>query len=384
VTAAVPDFADLFDHAPCGYVTTRTDGTIVDLNATLVEWLGYAKQDLIGRRFTTLLSAAGRIYYETHFAPLLQLHSRVDGIAIDLVAADRTRLSVLLAANLTNDEPQLIRTVVFDARDRRSYEQELLRAREEAESERSRVHALAATLQRTLLPPRLSPPSGMEVAAYYHPASVDDVGGDFYDVFPLGAGRWALFLGDVVGKGVDAAVITSLTRYTLRAAAILDQDPITVLNTLDTALHQEYPNDNPRFCTVVFGVLTPCDTGYTVELASGGHPPPLVIRVDGSVQYQEMPGGQLVGILSSPHFESTTLDLGPGDTLVFYTDGLTEARLANSRNRYDDSGALLEFAAAHAPTTARAITTALEQLLTSLGDGLEDDTAILALGIPAG
>ncbi len=94
---------------------------------------------------------------------------------------------------------------------------------------------------------------GLEVAAYYQHASPDEVGGDFYDLFPLADGRWALFLGDVCGKGAEAAAVTSLTRYTLRSAAVYDPDPVAVLGNLNSVLHQE----EARFCTVIFGLLTP-------------------------------------------------------------------------------------------------------------------------------
>ena len=130
-------------------------------------------------------------------------------------------------------EPLLIRTTIIDARDRRAYERELLRARREAEVERERLQTLVSTLQRSLLPSALPSVPGLEAAAYYHFASQDEVGGDFYDLFPLGADRCGLFLGDVCGKGAQAATVTSLIRYTLRAAAVYDPDPAAVLSTLD-------------------------------------------------------------------------------------------------------------------------------------------------------
>src|SRR5687767_3968748 len=94
---------------------------------------------------------------------------------------------------------------------------------------------------------------GMEVAAYYHPASVDEVGGDFYDLFPLTGDSWGFFLGDVSGKGAEAAVVTSLARYTLRSAAVYNPEPIKVLDNLNTVLHQQYRGGDIRFCTVIYG-----------------------------------------------------------------------------------------------------------------------------------
>ncbi|MFG2662565.1 PAS domain S-box protein, partial [Streptomyces sp. NPDC048425] len=215
---------DLYEHAPCGYLSTLLDGQIAKVNTTLLNWLGYERGDLVGRRtFSDLLTVGGRLYHETHFAPLLHMQGEISGIALELKAADGSRLPVLVTSKVktgSNGQPLLIRTTVFDARDRRAYEEELLRARQESERERERLRRLATTLQRTLLPPVLADVPGLDVAAHYHIASVDEVGGDFYDLFSLGSGTWGLFLGDVCGKGAAAAALTSLARYTLRAAAV--------------------------------------------------------------------------------------------------------------------------------------------------------------------
>ena len=229
----------------------------------------------------------------------------------------------------------------------------------------------------------LSPPAGVDAAAYYHPASVHEVGGDFYDLFPLSERRWGFFLGDVCGKGPSAAVITSLTRYTLRAAAVYDADPVAVLHNLDTVLQQRRAATETSFCTAIFGLLTPSGAGFDIELASGGHPPALLLRADGTARYVQTPGGQALGIVPEPTFVATRIHMTAGDTLVLYTDGLTEARTGVDTARFDDDGALLRFGETHAPTTARQITADLEQLLARLADGVQDDAAILAIGVPA-
>ncbi|CCQ17443.1 putative PAS/PAC sensor protein [Rhodococcus sp. AW25M09] len=255
-------------------------------------------------------------------------------------------------------------------------------ARKLAEAERTQVQILASTLQRTLLPPILSAPTGMNVAAHYHPASLDEVGGDFYDVFPLDKDTWGFFLGDVSGKGAGAAAVTSLTRYTLRAAAVFDRNPISVLENLNTVLHHEFHGDDPRFCTVVFGTITPGPDGAVVHLASGGHPPAIRVTHDAEVDYVDTTGGQLVGALSEPHFASASVTLRAGDVMTFYTDGLTEAIVGPGRTRFDDDGSLESFVAAKGPTTAAKIVDDLTVLLASFGDGLQDDVALLSFEVP--
>jgi sigma-B regulation protein RsbU (phosphoserine phosphatase) len=376
---------DLYEHAPCGFLSTRLDGQLVRINATLLGWLGYSREELVGRRrFADLLTVGGKLYHETHFAPLLRMQGEIGGVAMDLVAANGSRLPVLVTSTVEADadgQPQGIRTAVFDARSRRAYERELLRARQDADRERDRVQQLAATLQRSLLPPTLSAVPGMRVAAHYQHASPDEVGGDFYDLFPLSEGRWGFFLGDVCGKGPAAAALTSLTRYTLRAAAVYDPDPTATLRNLDTVLKHEFRADDPRFCTVIFGVITPEPGGAHVTLASGGHPPALLLRADGTAGYQPTPGGQLIGILPDTQIATATLRLTAGDTLLLYTDGLTEARTGGPSDRYGED-ALLKFAAELAPSTAPELIAAVAALLAGFGSGLEDDVAALALSTP--
>ncbi|GAA2919443.1 PP2C family protein-serine/threonine phosphatase [Kitasatospora cinereorecta] len=378
---------DLYENAPCGYLSTLMDGRIAKVNGTLLRWLGYRREELVGHKhFSDLLTIGGRLYHETHFSPLLRMQGEVSGVALELKAADGSRLPVLVTSAVKQDsdgDPLLIRTTLLDARDRRTYERELLRARQEAEHERERLQRLATTLQRTLIPPVLEPVPGMEVAAHYHVASSDEVGGDFYDLFPLAAGRWGFFMGDVRGKGADAAVVTSLARYTLRAAAVSDPVPATVLANLNTALNQQPQEDEPPFCTVIFGLLTPKgnDTGFHVVLAGGGHPPAVLLGADGSAEYVPTPGGQLLGVVQEARFTTAAVDLGPGDTLLLYTDGLTEARTPNAGERLGDE-ALLSFARALAPTSAHRAVEALTTLLDSFGEGLDDDTALLAMSVP--
>ncbi|WP_197288343.1 SpoIIE family protein phosphatase [Nocardia sp. NRRL S-836] len=374
---------DLYDNAPCGYVSTLLDGTIAKINATLLRWLGRDRDAVVGRMsFPDLLTVGGRMYYETHFAPLLHMQGELGGVALELKAADGTRLPVLLTSTVktgADGQAQLIRISVFDARDRRRYEQELLRAREQAERERDRVQQLARTLQQTLLPPALPAVPGMDVAAYYHPASLDQVGGDFYDLFPLSGDTWGFFLGDVSGKGENAAVVTSLIRYTLRGAAVYDPDPTSVLGHLNTVLYQAYQGEFPRFCTVVYGSIRLDGDGAVMTLAGGGHTPALIFRAGGTSSLLHLHGGQLVGALPQARFVAGEVRLGPGDAVLLYTDGLTEARTGVDAWYSEED--LREDLAGLAPATASAVIGAVSELLDRLGDGVEDDTALLALSV---
>jgi phosphoserine phosphatase RsbU/P len=376
--------ADLYENAPCGYICAGADRRIVAVNATLSRWLGYEQNALVGKPFTDLLTVGSRIHFETHFAPLLQLNDQFSGVTVDFVTSDGRRLSAFITANVKRDDKgrvDILRIVVQDASDRRSYERELLQARRQAELERARTQVLARTLQRSLLPPSLSPPEGIEARAYFHAASPDEVGGDFYDLFPLSPSTTGFFIGDVCGKGANAAALTSLTRYTLRAAAVIDGDPVVVLHNLDAVFHQEVISASLRFCTVIFGILIRRDEGFDVHLASGGHLPALLLTADGGARYVETLGGQAIGISATPRIESTRFRLAAGDTLLLYTDGLTEARTGGANQRLGED-AFKDFAAAQSPTTAATIVNAIRALLEGLGEGVEDDAAVLAIGVP--
>lgn len=373
---------DLYDNAPCGYLSTTPDGHIVRINATLLTWLGYEHDQVVGRlRFADLLTVGGRMYHETHFAPLLVLQGSVHSVALEIRTADRRRLPVLVDAvvkNAPDGTPSLVRIMVVDAAGRRAYENELLRARRQADLERDRLQQLATTLQRTLLPPALPGVPGLDIAAYYHSASMEEIGGDFYDLFPLAHDRWGFFLGDVCGKGPAAAVLTSLIRYTLRAAAVYDSDPVSVLTTLNTSLRQEHGSSSTGWCTLVYGVLVPADPGFIVTLASGGHPPALALLRDGGVEAVDTVGGQPVGLLTQPRFRTTTATLRPGDGLLLHTDGLTEARRPDGGMLDDDLPGLV----AELPwTSSQDLVAALGDVLASLGSGLGDDVAIMVLTV---
>jgi sigma-B regulation protein RsbU (phosphoserine phosphatase) len=380
------DVDDLWEHAPCGHLITDGAGRILRVNATVLAWLGYEHDALRGTLITDLLSVGGRIHYETHFAPLLAMTGDLQGVTVDMVGVDGTRRPMFLTANVKTDAEgnfELLRITAVDATDRRAYERELLAERTRAEAESARARAFAETLRRSLLPPVLSPPSGLDAADYYYAASTDDIGGDFYDLFPVNRSTWGFFLGDVIGKGVDAAVVTGLTRYVLRSAAVSNEDPVAVLGNLNSVLAQHLGLAPKRtLSTLIYGNMVRAGDGFDIELASGGHLPPLLLGADGSAFYADTLGGQAVGMVEQPRFVAHTLHLNPGDTMVLYTDGLTEALTGIGRERFDDDGALLASAKEWAPASAQQAVREIRALLDSLGTGVQDDAAVLAFGVP--
>ena len=184
--------------------------------------------------------------------------------------------------------------------------------------ERSRI---ARTLQSSLLPPSLPAIPGLEIEARYRPTGRGTlVGGDFYDVFEAGPEDWALVMGDVCGKGTEAAALTGLVRHTVRATAVRASSPSEVLRTVNERILRERSD---RFCTVTYARLHRENGSVRVTASCGGHPPPLVVRPGQTVQAAGCLG-TLLGVVPQPRINQDTFALQPGDLAVFYTDGVTE------------------------------------------------------------
>jgi PAS domain S-box-containing protein len=236
---------------------------------------------------------------------------------------------------------------------------------------------IARTLQQSLLPVELPDIPGVEAAARFRPTGEgNEVGGDFYDMFETGRG-WTVVMGDVCGKGPDAAAVTALARYTLRAAAMRERLPSRSLAVLNEALLRQ--RDDRRFCTVAAAYIEKLDSGARAGISVGGHPLPLLLRVDGSVEPVGAPG-TLLGIVPDPDLEDRAVTLQPGDSLVFYTDGVIESR-PNSGGVLDERR-LAELLATCRGRGADAIAAKVEEAAILSQDGRpRDDIAVLVLRV---
>jgi serine phosphatase RsbU (regulator of sigma subunit) len=241
--------------------------------------------------------------------------------------------------------------------------------------------ALAQTLQESLLPPRLPVIPGLQVAARYVAGGTGaEVLGDFYDVFPSVRGSWGMVVGDVCGKGVPAAKSTALARYTLRAEAHRETRPRLILAALNQAL-LEWLTDDPRFLTAIYATVRPTLAGASVQISSGGHPLALVHRADGRVQAFGRPG-TLLGILPDPDLYDSRALLRAGDSLVLFTDGVTEARGQADHGIYGEDR-LRDVIAGLGDMSASRIADAIQQAaLTFSGGASSDDTVALVLKVP--
>jgi serine phosphatase RsbU (regulator of sigma subunit)/PAS domain-containing protein len=296
------------------------------------------------------------------------------GVKSAMLVPMRVRERVLGVITFVSSDPSR----QFDEHDLLLAEDLALRAAAAVENARlyETAASIAATLQSSLLPPVLPEIPAIELAAAYRPAGIGlEVGGDFYDVFSTAEDQWYAVVGDVCGKGAEAAAVTALARYTIRAAAVRRRSPSAILRWLSDAMLQQASEEDGRFCTIACAHVDVSRTPTRVTVACGGHPLPLVVRADGRTEEVGTPG-TLLGLVPSPELQDRTAELRGGDTLVLYTDGLTEAG-APARVWAPEELAATARAVAGAPATAT-----VDHLVASLVGPVaraRDDVAVLAL-----
>ena len=305
-----------------GQVVVSPNGEMISFNRGFVEMWGFPEAVLEGRSDEEALRwASGQVDDADVF------HARVRDLYADpRPARDELRLrdgrvfdrygAPLLSGGETLGYAWYFR----DVTDQKRTEWALAEARD-------RVAAVATTLQRSLLPPRLPRIAGVDLGARYHPSPGAEVGGDFYDAFRLGDDRWGVVIGDVCGKGPEAAAVTAFVRYTIRATAMQSTSPAEALRRLNDAMVREAAATGgvARFVTVAHAWFRRADDGIEVEASSGGHPLPVVRRTDGTVE----PFGRfgtLIGVLPHVELHDDATLLRPGEAMVFVTDGVLEAR----------------------------------------------------------
>ena len=247
-------------------------------------------------------------------------------------------------------------------------------ARQRADLEAARSAALARSLQASLLPPELPAVPGLEVAARYLPAAGGgEVVGDFFDLFQRGPDAWGFMIGDVAGKGVEAAKLATLARHTIRTAAMQRGTPREILLTLNQAMHEQDP-ESDRFVTAIYGTLEPVGDSVEIELSVAGHPTPLVRRADRSLETTAS-HGTVLGALSNPILsdESVRLERGTRCPLHGRRDRGAHPRVALRR------GAPARRSSRRARSERGELATQIALAVHDFSPALADDTALLIL-----
>jgi len=353
---------------PDAVIVRDAFGRVVEANPSAVHILGRSRAELIGTDPSQLITAHAHPHGES--PPAVSEWEPDDDTVLSLLVKDQVH-HFDPRRHLLTDKAGTLAGDVIVLRD--------ITARKDSETrlrhllaERTRI---ALALQRSLLPGQLPTIPGCELAGLYEPAE-DEIGGDFYDVFPVGGGLWGLVIADVSGKGAEAAAFTAMIRFTLRTLATESNSPSEVLAALNALLLRDSPEE--RFCTMVFAIARTSDCGLHLQLCLAGHHPPLVRRRDGAVEPVGVLGTAL-GLLPQPDLTDASVHLHPGDLLCLFTDGLVEARSLDDLFGSERAAALLSQTRDSSP---RAIVDQLARAAHRFRAGpLTDDLSLLAVAV---
>jgi serine phosphatase RsbU (regulator of sigma subunit) len=337
---------------------------IVDVNPAAVALSDRSRGELVGRRVRDLLDTSG--VAEVGPGGLVL----ADPVTGNRRTFDVSQQPLTDIAGRAAGELVVLREVTQRVRDQQHLQQVL--------DDRSRV---AATLQASMVPATLPDVPGCELASRYVPAGDGgEIGGDFLDVFPLDDVTWAFVLGDVSGKGAEAAAVSAATRYTLRALARPGLSPAATLREVNAVLQAQ--TESERHCTLVHGQLRPPreddvpSARARVTLSLAGHHCPLVLRADGEVEeVGEL--GTALALFDDPELHDAEVELARGEALCVFTDGLVEARRGRDQFGSERVAELLHI---HRDLSADELAgTVLDAVRAFHGEELVDDLAMLVI-----
>ncbi len=246
-----------------------------------------------------------------------------------------------------------------------------LQAISEEQQRRLESDAVAEALRRSLLPTRLPTIPGADVAAMLMPASRSLVGGDFYDCFTLSQDRWALVIGDVAGKGPEAAAVTAMVRHAARSASVEGHGPAEVLQSVNRVLLSARKENDDRFATLIFVELTQGSGGFVARIARAGHPPEL-LATGAELRTGLVEPGPLLGAFPAVDFDCASIELGPNDVLLLHTDGLSDARTGSG---FLGSAGIADTVNCHRQSSASEIVDAMGEVVERVD--VRDDVAVL-------
>lgn len=364
----LPDFENILHRVPDPLALLNREWRLIYLNRAAEEILGGG--DLLGCVIWDLFPAA--IGSELH-SSLLDVP--VNGETVEKILRPseyglETESWFRLRAYPVDE---WIAVIAWDAT-------EFQRAESEREELLDTCTEVSQAFQKALLPPALPEIAGVEIGAEYVAVGAGlEVGGDFYDVFAIENDGWAFVIGDVAGKGPEAASLTSFARYTIRAAAMRLKRPHLVLGALNEEIRRQTSGE--RLFTAVYGELEPGSggDGAIIRISCAGHPSPVILRSGGEVEWLSGTG-MILGEFEDPKLASEEFALRPGDAVVFYTDGVTEAR--NEAGAFFEMDSLVGVVGECAGLSAPQIADEIKSKALAFQNGIaRDDIAVLVLRV---
>jgi PAS domain S-box-containing protein len=363
------EISDLYNHAPCGYHSLDPEGVFVRINETELHWLGYSRDEILGKRFTDFIAKEDVSALEASLAALKEGDWERQ-LELRMVRKDGTILPVLLRATAVKDsagEFKMSRSTVFDISERLALE-EMKRLEWRAAQEME----IARQVQARLFPQTAPALQTLEYAGACHPARA--VGGDYYDFINLIPGRVGLVVADVCGKGLSSALLMAGLRSALRSKCREALPDLPRMLEMANSMFCE-STDPGVFVSLFFGDYD--DATRRLRYANCGHNPPLLVRADGALEHLAATC-PVLGVLSDWKGSVAEAQMAPGDILVFFTDGIEEA--SNDAGEEFGIPRLVEAVLTnrHLPVSSllNAITTTVQRF--SGGQRTDDQTLVLA------
>lgn len=347
------------NYAPCGYLTLTDSGRICSINETLLKLLHFSNELVIGRNITSLLTASAKLFSQLYFFPILKVDGKVNELYLSMKGSDAQELPVLISANRRETaEGYRIECIIIPMTKRMEYENELLKAKKQAEeafrekqvinselrgalvsleekqSELLKLHgenqlyqermktelALAKRIQEQILPPAIDT-EPIKLMSYFKPSS--ELSGDLFGYYRLGHDKYGVFILDVMDHGISSALITMSLESVIRTAILQDGNPETVVQSLDRHLHtlfQSLQGLKP-YCTISYFVI---DTfNKKVEWVNSGHPPAFWMEEGDQLTLLNSTSPP-VGLIEGITFEKSTFNYENGGRLFLYTDGVSD------------------------------------------------------------
>lgn len=352
----------LLESAPDGILLVDSGGHIMLVNAEAEKMFGYTEDELLGKPVEILIPERFRDIHVQHRADYAAApRTRPMGIGLELYGLRRDGRDFPVEISLSPVQTKVGLLIMAIVRDITEYKRE---------------HFIAETLQKAMLAPGAENVSGISIASAYLSASAEaQVGGDLFDVFTIRPGLVGVAIGDVSGKGMEAAMHTALAKYALRVYAYEDPDPCSVLKNVNGVVYRESGID--EFTTLFFGVLDVKAGAFS--FANAGHMPPLYFAY-GSREVSELTaGGVPLGVLPEAQYEQNTIELRSGDRMMFYTDGVTDARDGKGFYGLENLMEFFRYRGLESPSDF--VTHLTRTLQEWSGQHLHDDIAVLLIAM---
>ncbi len=374
----------VFDNSPVAILAKDLEGRYILLNPQAERWMGLSREDALGKTDYDLWPAELADIIRVNDERALRVGGAVE-VEEHIPRPGGTRVLLVAKFPLTDSHgrPYGVCGVATDITERKRAEvalrqsrDELLRTNRELQALYEREHRIAATLQRSLVPDIPASAGEFELARYYAPALQEaEVGGDFYDFFRIDDTRYGVVIGDVAGKGLRAAVGSTTARYALRAFALEDPEPEAVIRRTNDTLSMSLEDET--FITLLFGVL---DTRASeLVLANAGHEPPALYHSRTRTHELVRIPGIAAGVQAGMSFESRRIAFEPGDSVLFYTDGVTEARRDGEFFGRERVALSLAGACSNGCSASSAVENVRNSVVAFAEGKLRDDVALLAI-----